>query len=77
MLTIVGIFRTRAAADQALNGLIKNGVPQQSLIFLTNDQPQAAIASVPTTDAEPDGMGKTLGSYVGGIVGAGAGLISG
>ena len=77
MHTIVGIFRTRAAADQALNGLLKNGVRQQSIIFLTGDQPQAEIASVPTTDAEPDGMGKTLGSYVGGIVGAGAGLYLG
>ena len=77
MHTIVGIFRTRAAADQALNGVLKNGVPQQSIIFLTGDQPQAEIASVPTTDAEPDGMGKTLGSYVGGIVGAGAGLYLG
>ena len=77
MHTIVGIFRTRAAADQALNGILKNGVPQQGIIFLTGDQPQAKIASVPTTDAEPDGMGKTLGSYVGGIVGAGAGLYLG
>jgi len=77
MHTILGIFRTRVAADQALNGLLKNGVPQQSIIFLTGDQPQAEIASVPTTDAEPDGMGKTLGSYVGGIVGAGAGLYLG
>ena len=77
MHTIVGIFRTRAAADQALSGLLKNGVPQQSIIFLTGDQPHPEIASVPTTDAEPDGMGKTLGSYVGGIVGAGAGLYLG
>jgi len=77
MQTIVGIFRTRAAADQALNGLLKNGVPDQSIIFLTGDQPQAQVSSVPTTDAEPDGMGKTLGSYVGGIVGAGAGLYLG
>src|ERR1700682_6309495 len=58
MHTIVGIFRTRAAADQALNGVLKNGVPQQSIIFLTGDQPQAEIASVPTTDAEPDGIAR-------------------
>lgn len=77
MQTIVGIFPNRVAADQALNGLLKNGVPQQSIIFLTGDQSQAEIPSVPTTDAEPDGMGKTLGSYVGGIVGAGAGLYLG
>src|SRR5207245_11624765 len=77
MDTIVGIFRSRVAADQALNGLLENGVPQESIIFLTGDQPQAEIASVPTTDAEPDGMGKTLGSYDGGIVGAGAGLYLG
>ena len=74
METIVGVFRTRVAAAQALSGLLKNGIPQQSIVFLTGDQSQAEIASVPTTDAEPDGMGKTLGSYVGGIMGAGAGL---
>ena len=77
MDTIVGIFRSRVAADQALNGLLENGVPQESIIFLTQDQSQAEIASVPTTDAESDGMGKTLGSYVGGIMGAGAGLYLG
>jgi len=77
MQTIVGIFRTRVAADRALNGLLENGIPQQSIIFLTADQPKVEVASVPTTDAEPDGMGKTLGSYVGGIVGAGAGLYLG
>ena len=62
MDTIVGVFRTRVAAAQALNGLLGNGVPQQSIIFLTGDQSQAEIASVPTTDAESDGMGKSLGS---------------
>ena len=77
MDTIVGVFRTRVAAAQALSGLLKNGIPQQSIVFLTGDQSQAEIASVPTTDAEPDGMGKTLGSYVGGIMGAGAGLYLG
>ena len=77
MDTIVGVFRTRVAAAQALNGLLQNGVPQQAIIFLTGDQSQAEIASVPTTDAESDGMGKTLGSYVGGIMGAGAGLYLG
>src|SRR2546421_10371097 len=77
MDTIVGIFRSRVAADQALNGLLENGVPQESIIFLTQDQSQAEIATVHTTDAEPDGMGKTLGSYVGGIMGAGAGLYLG
>ena len=47
MDTIVGVFRTRVAAAQALNGLLGNGVPQQSIIFLTGDQSQAEIASVP------------------------------
>ena len=41
MDTIVGVFRTRVAAAQALNGLLGNGVPQQSIIFLTGDQSQA------------------------------------
>ncbi len=77
MDTIVGVFGTRVAAAHALNGLLGNGVPQQSIIFLTGDQSQAEIASVPTTDAESDGMGKSLGSYVGGIMGAGAGLYLG
>ena len=58
MDTIVGVFRTRIAAAQALNGLLGNGVPQQSIIFLTGDQSQAEIASVPTTDAESDGWAR-------------------
>jgi hypothetical protein len=41
---------------------------------LTGELGANDLASVPTTDAEGDGMGEGMGAVVGGSVGAGAGL---
>jgi hypothetical protein len=74
MHTAVGIFGSRAAAEQAVGNLLKSGVAERSIIFLTADQSETRIASMRTTDAEAEGMGKAMGAYLGGVVGASAGL---
>ncbi|HYL12549.1 MAG TPA: hypothetical protein VEV41_05920 [Terriglobales bacterium] len=74
MHTAVGIFGSRAAAEQAVRKLLENRIPEQSIIFLTADQSETKIASLRTTDAEPEGMGKAMGAYLGGVMGASAGL---
>ena len=74
MHTAVGIFGSRAAAEQALRRVLESGVAEASIIFLTPDQSGARIASMRTTDAEAEGMGKAMGAYLGGVMGASAGL---
>src|SRR5207237_9827131 len=74
MQSIVGIFGSRIAAEQAVRGLLARGISQQSIIFLTGETGNTQVEKLPTTDTESDGMGETVGAVVGGAVGAGAGL---
>jgi len=83
MQSVAGIFRSRTAAEEAVNALVNHGVPQASIIFLTAESPAAEIRSeqeldtIPTTDAEADGMGTAVGVLMGGGVGATAGWAAG
>lgn len=77
MQTVVGIFASRSKAEDAVRDLLENVLPDHSIIFLTGERTEAQLATVPTTDAESDGMGKALGAVVGGAVGAGAGFALG
>jgi hypothetical protein len=70
MQSVVGIFRSCALAESAVQGLVNHGVPRQSIIFLSTQCPgelggqeiERQLDEVPTTDAEPDGMGKGIGA---------------
>jgi hypothetical protein len=75
--TIVGIFTSRGEAEQAAQGLKAIGLKDDEVTFLSPASSEAQVESLPTTDAEAPGMGKALGAYVGGVVGAGAGLTGG
>src|SRR3981081_638487 len=85
MQSVVGIFSSLASAEQAVEGLLGSGMTQQSIIFLSSESPdrggtrsaEQKLETIPTTDAEPDGMGKAMGAVVGGAVGASAGLAGG
>jgi hypothetical protein len=77
MQTVVGIFASRAAAEDAVHALLADVLPDHAINFLTGKQSATAATSLPTTDAEPDGMGKALGAVVGGAIGAGAGFALG
>jgi len=72
--TEVGIFRSRAAAEQAAKTLLDSGISSRSIIFLSGEQSANELKSVPTTEGERDGMGPAMGAVVGGAVGASAGL---
>jgi len=74
MRSVVGIFASCAAAEQAVREMMEKGIPSQALIFLTSEQVQPPVDRVPTTDAEAHGMGKAIGAFVGGVVGASAGF---
>ena len=85
MESVVGIFRSCALAESAVEGLINRGIPRQTIVFLSLECPRGTggqeverqLEEVPTTDAEPDGMGKGMGAVVGGALGASAGLAGG
>jgi hypothetical protein len=74
MQTTVGIFRSRAAADRAVTQLYNAGITHDHLNMLTPGEAGEQHEAVPTTEAEPPGVGKALGGVVGGTVGATAGL---
>src|SRR5207249_12130755 len=71
MPSVVGVFTSCAAADKAVTGMLRQGIPPQSLIIRTSGQ---QVEQAPTTDTEAHGMGKAIGAFVGGVVGASAGL---
>jgi hypothetical protein len=74
MQSIVGIFGSRIAAEQAVRGLLARGFSPQSISFLSGEAGTAQVENLPTTDAERDGVGEAVGAVVGGAMGAGAGL---
>ena len=71
---ILGIFRTRAAAEKAVQGLLATRISPQSIVFLSGEVGRAQVDSLPTDDAERDGVGEAVGAVVGGAMGTGAGL---
>ncbi len=71
---VVGVFRSRVAAENAVNDLRRLGQPEGSIVFLTPQASDAELARVPTTTAEGPGIGKAISSVVGAAIGGGAGL---
>jgi anti-sigma B factor antagonist len=65
METVVGVFGAREPAEEAVKELIKQGIPQDSIVFLTRSESEALS------------LGKELGAYAGGFVGGAAGLTTG
>ena len=55
MQSVVGIFNSRVAAEQAVRGLLARGLSPQSITFLSGEAGSAQVANLPTTDAEPAG----------------------
>jgi hypothetical protein len=86
MYSAVGIFPSVVSAERAVRGLLSIGMTERSIVFLNSGSREDSavrvssekeLDSVPTTDAESDGMGKTMGAVLGGAVGASAGLAGG
>ncbi|HTV60743.1 MAG TPA: STAS domain-containing protein [Verrucomicrobiae bacterium] len=65
METVVGVFGARDPAEEAVKELLKQGIPQESIVFLTRSESEALS------------LGKELGTYAGGFVGGAAGLTGG
>ncbi|HEY4742177.1 MAG TPA: STAS domain-containing protein [Candidatus Acidoferrales bacterium] len=65
METAIGVFDSRDKAEQALRELLKRNVPQESIVFLTTDETEAASVA------------KNFGSLAGGFAGGAAGMTAG
>ena len=91
MQSVTGVFRSRTNAEAVVGDLVNHGIPQPSIIFLSSDPSslrnigagngdetvEEKLESIPTTDAEGDGMGKGVGALMGGGVGAALGWAAG
>ncbi len=65
METAIGVFASRDRAEKAVKELLEQGVPEESLVFLTRSETEAKTVA------------KELGTYVGGFVGGAAGMTTG
>jgi hypothetical protein len=74
MQAVVGIFSERADVARAVTELRAIGMAEDRISVVTPEAPRAELQAVPTTEAEPPGMGPALGAVVGGAVGAATGL---
>jgi len=62
METAIGVFDSRDRAEQALRELLKRNVPQESIVFLTTSETEAAS------------LAKDFGAWAGGFAGGAAGM---
>jgi hypothetical protein len=74
MDTTVGIFQTRAQAENAARELRRCDVPLEHIQLLLPETAEADIRVLPTEETEQPGVAKAIGGTVGAAVGATAGL---
>jgi anti-sigma B factor antagonist len=65
METAIGVFASRDHAEEAAKELLKLGLPEDSIVFLTR------------SEADAKTVAKQLGTYVGGFAGGAAGMSAG
>src|ERR1044071_7322190 len=61
METVVGIFRARGEANQAMDKVTAAGISREQLNLLSPHSPQAQPKAVAVSEAEPPGVGKAIG----------------
>jgi len=65
METVVGVFSSRECAEEAVTQLLKEKVPQESIVFLSKSESDAKT------------VGRQLGASVGGLMGMATGASAG
>jgi len=63
--TAIGVFSSRDLAEEAVRQLRQQGVPEQSIVYLTRSENEAKS------------IAKEMGAYVGGFAGGAAGMTAG
>lgn len=74
MDAVVGVFPSRLEGERAVQGLLDIGFTKDQITMLTPHSSEAEIHSVPTTEAEPPGIGRAIGAVTGGAAGAATGI---
>jgi hypothetical protein len=77
MNSVAGICRSRTDAERGAAALHSAGVPRDAINLLSPGATAKQVQSVPTTAAEPPGIGKALGVAVGGTIGVAGGFLLG
>lgn len=86
MENIVGIFRSIATAEQAVNELVSLDMPSESFTVLSSEAPGSLAArtapeqtldNIRTSGREPAGAGKETGTALGAVIGGSAGFTAG
>jgi hypothetical protein len=77
MESVVGVFTSREDGERAVRGLEDMGFRPDRITLLTPRSSEAEIHSVPTTEAEPPGIGRAIGAVTGMAAGAGGGMQAG
>src|SRR5208282_5325837 len=67
METAIGVFGSRERAEEAVKELLKQHVPEESIVFLTRSESEAMSFG--------KGLGEYAGGFLGGAVGATAGCL--
>ena len=65
METAIGVFSSRDRAEEAVKELLRQGVPEKSIVFLTR------------SEAEATNIANHLGARIGGLAGGAAGISAG
>ncbi len=65
METAIGVFPSRDHAERAVKELLEQGVPEESMVFLTR------------SETEAKSIAKGFGAFVGGFAGGAAGMTTG
>ena len=77
MKSVTGTFASCGDAEKAISTLRSNGIEESQITLLlpgTPEEEAREAATVPTSDTEQPGMGKTMGGVVGVAMGAAGGL---
>ena len=72
MPTVSGVFRNREAATKAAAALKEAGLPGINLLL--PEATDSQLDSVPVSETEQPGMGRAVGTVLGGAVGMAAGM---
>jgi hypothetical protein len=73
MIPVVGVYRSRYAAERGIDRIMTQGVIRERISILTPESPEK-MASVTVSDTEQPGMGAAVGQLVGGAMGAAGGF---
>jgi len=73
MRTVVGVFKSRSAAERGAAELAPLEISKDKINILTPEVTDKEIAAVPTVAGEQPGMGAAMGAVVGGAIGIAGG----